>query len=97
MVAALAAHGFVLREAFFSAGGMVFGFSLALSLMLWLAVMFYWIESLYARLDGLQALAMPAAALCALARKHGGQFLLRIEDTDRERSTPANEAPPPTT
>ncbi len=27
----------------------------------------------------------------ALARKHGGQFLLRIEDTDRERSNPASE------
>ena len=25
-----------------------------------------------------------------LARRHGGQFLLRIEDTDRERSTPEN-------
>jgi len=23
-----------------------------------------------------------------LARRHGGRFLLRIEDTDRERSTP---------
>jgi glutamyl-tRNA synthetase len=26
-----------------------------------------------------------------LARKHGGQFLLRIEDTDRQRSHPASE------
>jgi glutamyl-tRNA synthetase len=28
----------------------------------------------------------------ALARKHAGQFVLRIEDTDRERSSPASEA-----
>ncbi|MBN2490549.1 MAG: glutamate--tRNA ligase [Planctomycetes bacterium] len=28
----------------------------------------------------------------ALARQTGGQFLLRIEDTDRERSSPASEA-----
>lgn len=28
----------------------------------------------------------------ALARRHGGQFLLRIEDTDRQRSHPASEA-----
>jgi glutamyl-tRNA synthetase len=28
----------------------------------------------------------------ALARKHGGQFVLRIEDTDRERSSEASEA-----
>ena len=27
----------------------------------------------------------------ALARKQGGQFLLRIEDTDRQRSHPASE------
>jgi glutamyl-tRNA synthetase len=27
----------------------------------------------------------------ALARRHGGQFLLRIEDTDRQRSHPASE------
>ena len=27
----------------------------------------------------------------ALARKHGGQFILRIEDTDRQRSHPASE------
>jgi glutamyl-tRNA synthetase len=28
----------------------------------------------------------------ALARRHGGQFVLRIEDTDRERSSTASEA-----
>jgi glutamyl-tRNA synthetase len=28
----------------------------------------------------------------ALARRHGGQFILRIEDTDRQRSNPASEA-----
>jgi len=28
----------------------------------------------------------------ALARKHGGQFILRIEDTDRERTSQASEA-----
>ncbi len=28
----------------------------------------------------------------AFARKHGGKFVLRIEDTDRARSTPASEA-----
>jgi glutamyl-tRNA synthetase len=27
----------------------------------------------------------------AFARRHGGQFILRIEDTDRERSSPASE------
>src|SRR5688572_15539000 len=27
----------------------------------------------------------------ALARRHGGQFVLRVEDTDRQRSHPASE------
>ncbi len=27
----------------------------------------------------------------AMARKHGGRFILRIEDTDRQRSSPASE------
>jgi ABC-type uncharacterized transport system permease subunit len=66
MLAALVAHGFALHGVFFSSDGIHFGFSLALSLMMWLAMLFYWIESLYARLEGLQTLAMPAAAVCAL-------------------------------
>ena len=51
---------------FFSPEGIHFDFSLALSLMMWLAMLFYWIESLYARLEGLQTLAMPFAAVCSL-------------------------------
>ncbi|MBS0352683.1 MAG: cytochrome c biogenesis protein CcsA [Proteobacteria bacterium] len=65
MLVALAAHGVSLHGAFFSPEGLHFGFSLALSLMLWLAMLFYWIESLYARLEGLQTLGMPVAAICA--------------------------------
>lgn len=45
---------------------MHFGFSVAISLMVWLAVMFYWIEAFYSRLDGLQTLAMPVAAVAVL-------------------------------
>ncbi|MDD3352723.1 cytochrome c biogenesis protein CcsA [Zoogloea sp.] len=66
MAFALLSHGFSLHSLFFSAEGIHFGFSLALSLMLWLAVLFYWIESLYSRLEGLQTLAMPVATLCTL-------------------------------
>ena len=66
MLAALVAHGVSLHAVFFSPEGIRFGFSLALSLMLWLAMLFYWIESLYARLEGLQTLAMPFAAVCSL-------------------------------
>lgn len=64
---ALVFHGFLLHNSLFQGETMVFGFSLSLSLMVWLAVLFYWIENCYARLDGLQALAMPTASLaCAL-------------------------------
>ncbi|MCE1172072.1 MAG: cytochrome c biogenesis protein CcsA [Azovibrio sp.] len=66
LLLALASHGLSLQHAFFAGGGMHFGFSQALSLMLWLALLFYWVESLYARLEGLHALGLPIAALCAL-------------------------------
>jgi ABC-type uncharacterized transport system permease subunit len=66
LLAALLGHGVVLHSALFPGGGMHFGFSVALSLMVWLAVLFYWVEALYARLDGLQTLAMPAAAVASL-------------------------------
>ena len=66
LLTALLGHGMALHGALFPGGGMHFGFSVALSLMVWLAVLFYWIEALYARLDGLQTLAMPAAAVASL-------------------------------
>lgn len=43
-----------------------FGFAVALSLMMWLAVAFYWVESFYARMEGLQMLGLPLAAVCVL-------------------------------
>lgn len=66
LAAALLLHGTTLARQIFGAGGMHFGFALALSMMLWLAVAFYWIESFYARMEGLQVLGLPLAALCSL-------------------------------
>lgn len=43
-----------------------FGFAAALSLMMWLAMAFYWIESFYARMEGLQMLGLPLAAVCVV-------------------------------
>jgi len=63
---ALVVHGVALRQELFPDDRMRFGFSVAVSLMVWLAVLFYWIETLYTRLDGLQTLAMPAATIGAL-------------------------------
>ncbi len=63
---ALILHGNVLYEELFGGGTMRFGFSTALSLMLWLAVLIYWVESFHARLEGLQPLVLPLAAVCVL-------------------------------
>lgn len=65
--AALLLQGLGLYQGIFSAGGMRFSFSFALSLMLWLAVLIYWLESFRSRMDGLQPMVLPLAALCALA------------------------------
>jgi ABC-type uncharacterized transport system permease subunit len=65
MLLALLAHGFACTGSF--ADGIHFGFSLALSLMLWLAMLFYWIESLYARLRVCRpwpCLPRPSARCC---------------------------------
>jgi ABC-type uncharacterized transport system permease subunit len=62
---AIAIHGFALFDGLFGAGTMQFSFGYALSLMLWLAVFIYWLESFNSRMDGLQPLVLPLAALCA--------------------------------
>ncbi len=61
---ALFVHALGLYDALFGEGGMRFSFSLALSLMMWLAVLIYWLESFMARMEGMQPLVLPLAALC---------------------------------
>ncbi len=62
----LSLHGSVLIETSIAAQTMTFGFAQALSLTLWLAVLIYWVESFYLRLDGMLALALPLAALSVM-------------------------------
>jgi ABC-type uncharacterized transport system permease subunit len=59
---ALLAHGFALHRAIFPGPEMLFGFAVALSLMVWLAICFCWVETLYNRLDGLLSIALPIGA-----------------------------------
>jgi len=66
LLLALLAHGFALHVGIFPGNEMRFGFGVALSLMVWLAVCFYWVETLYTRLDGLHAVVMPAGAVASL-------------------------------
>ena len=63
---ALAIQAIGLYDGLFGAGGMRFSFSFALSLMLWLAVLIYWLESFRSRMDGLQPMVLPLAALCSV-------------------------------
>lgn len=63
---ALLLQGLSLHDALFGSGGMRFSFGLALALMLWLAVLIYWLESFRSRMDGLQPAVLPIAAVCAL-------------------------------
>nr|MBL8410758.1 cytochrome c biogenesis protein CcsA [Dechloromonas sp.] len=64
---ALLVHAVGLRDGLFADSGMRFSFSLALSLMMWLAVLIYWLESFMARMEGMQPMVLPLAALCAVA------------------------------
>lgn len=66
ILAGLALHGSGLYLLIFADGGMRFSFSAALSLMLWLAVLIYWLEGFRSPMDGLQPLVLPIAALCAM-------------------------------
>jgi ABC-type uncharacterized transport system permease subunit len=62
----LALHGALLYQGSFGAPELRFGFAPALSAMLWLAVLIYWIESLFFSLVGMQPLVLGAAGLAAL-------------------------------
>lgn len=64
--AAIVAHGTLLELTIFPEGAMVYGFALALSAMLWLGVLIYWIESLFFPLDGLRMVALPIAFIASL-------------------------------
>jgi ABC-type uncharacterized transport system permease subunit len=65
ILVALLLQGAGIYVGLFGASGMRFSFSFALSLMLWLAVLIYWLESFRARMDGLQPMVLPLAAISA--------------------------------
>ncbi|KON82180.1 cytochrome c biogenesis protein CcsA [Azoarcus sp. PA01] len=66
LLGALAAHGLALRGALFPGEAMHFGFGLAVSLVVWLAICFYWVETFYARLEGLHAMVIAAGVAGSL-------------------------------
>jgi ABC-type uncharacterized transport system permease subunit len=62
----LGLHTLLLARALFSPDGLHLGVGNAISAILWLTVLIYWLGNFYYRLDGLQSLVLPVAAAAAL-------------------------------
>jgi ABC-type uncharacterized transport system permease subunit len=65
----LAFHGWLLVTDIFQRGGINFGLVNALSVILWLTVLIYWVASLRHALHVLQAFVLPPAAVMVLLQK----------------------------
>lgn len=62
----LGLHTLLLARAVFSQDGLHLGIGNAISAILWLTVLIYWLGNFHYRLDGLQSLVLPVAAAAAL-------------------------------
>jgi ABC-type uncharacterized transport system permease subunit len=62
MLVPLGLHGWLLYAALFGAAELRFGFAQALSVMMFLGVALYWVESLFYSLEGMEPLVLPLAA-----------------------------------
>lgn len=62
----LAIHTFLLGESMFGGSGLHLGLGDAVSAIIWLTVLIYWTGSFFYRLEGLQAVVMPLAAVCVV-------------------------------
>ena len=61
----LAIHTVLLGRSLFAPDGLHLGLANALSAILWLTVLIYWLGNFFYRLDGLQSLVLPVAAVAA--------------------------------
>src|SRR5437868_11655209 len=59
----LALHGFTLYESVFAGVGLNFGVGSAVSSIVWLTATIYWLSGFFYRLEGLQTLVAPVAAV----------------------------------
>jgi ABC-type uncharacterized transport system permease subunit len=59
-------HATLLYQSVFAGEGMHLGIGNALSAIVWLTVAIYWLGNLVYKVEGLQAMVMPVAALCVL-------------------------------
>jgi ABC-type uncharacterized transport system permease subunit len=63
IAAPLALHGYLLYEVLLGGGELNLGLVSALSLILWMTVLVYWLARLFHQLAGLQTLVLPLAAV----------------------------------
>src|SRR5687767_10024272 len=61
----LALHALLLGRSLFAPDGLHLGVANAVSAIVWLTVLIYWLGNFFYRLDGLQALVLPLAAAAA--------------------------------
>jgi ABC-type uncharacterized transport system permease subunit len=66
VLAPLGLHAWLLAQSAFGAPGLTLGLGNAISTILWLTVLIYWFGNFFYKLEGLQALVMPVAAVAAL-------------------------------
>ncbi|HYH42045.1 MAG TPA: cytochrome c biogenesis protein CcsA [Burkholderiales bacterium] len=62
----LALHAALLGRSLFAGEGLHLGVANAISAILWLTVLIYWLANFFYRLDGMHALVLPLAAAAAL-------------------------------
>jgi ABC-type uncharacterized transport system permease subunit len=62
----IAMHAVLLGRSLFAGDGLHLGVATAVSAIVWLTVSIYWLGNFFYRLDGLQALVLPLAAVAAL-------------------------------
>ncbi len=62
----LALHAWLLSRAIFSGDALYLGVGTAVSIIIWLTALIYWIGGFFYRLEGLQVLVLPTAALLSL-------------------------------
>jgi ABC-type uncharacterized transport system permease subunit len=62
----LALHAWLLGRVLFGPDGLRLGFASAVSAILWLTVLIYWLGNFFYRFEGLQALVLPLAAIGSL-------------------------------
>lgn len=59
-------HGYILYQSIFSGSGLSFGIGNAVSSIVWLTALIYWLSSFFYRLEVMQALVAPVAAVAVL-------------------------------